>query len=235
MKKPLPLAPPTLPMTTTKPARKPAAKTTRRTQDERSKDTQQRVIAAALEMLRRKGYAGFRVSDVAEAAKVSRGAQTHHFPTKDSMVLAALEHIFEQSTEKSLQRVQALKPNDDVIAAFLQDGEDFFFSPFFAVALDLLNLGTHGTKFHKRVKAIARENRLRVEEAWSTALVARGVAEKLAGDILLLSFSIVRGLAIRRLILDETQRSDTLRIQEATDLWRNIVTAMISGRKISGS
>lgn len=218
---------------TASPPRKQERKPARRTQDERSRETQQRVVTAALEMLRRKGYAGFRVNDVAEAAKVSRGAQTHHFPTKDSLVLAALEHIFEASSARSLQRIATLQPEDDIIGSFLQDGEDFFFSPYFTVALDLLNLGTHGSKFHKRVKAIAREHRLRVEQAWSDALIARGVAEKLAADILLLSYSIVRGLAIRRLILDDTQRSDMARVQEAIDLWRGMVQAMIAGRKFA--
>ena len=197
----------------------------RRTQDERSKDTQSRVIAAAVETLRRKGYAGFRVSDVALAAKVSRGAQTHHFPTKDSLVLAALEHIFRDSMERSLLRVKALKPEDDVMAVLLQDGEEFFLGPYFPIALDILNLGDHGSRFRKQVQAMSRQHRLPVEEAWTGALVARGVSEKQAEDMIWLTYSIVRGLAIRRMIQDD------VRIQGAINLWHDIATSLIAGRK----
>jgi AcrR family transcriptional regulator len=199
-------------------------KPVRRTQEERSKDTQGRVIAAAVEALRSKGYVGFRVSEVAEAAKVSRGAQTHHFPTKDSLVLAALEHIFRESMEHSLQRAKSLKPGDDVMAALLRDGEEFFLGPYFPIALDMLNLGNHGAKLRKQVQTMSRQHRIPVEEVWSMALIERGLSAKQAEDMLWLSYSIIRGLAIRRLMQDDP------RIQGVISLWHDIADALIAGR-----
>ena len=46
----------------------------RRTQAERTEETRTRVLDAAVEVLRKKGYAHFRTADVAKAAGVSRGA-----------------------------------------------------------------------------------------------------------------------------------------------------------------
>jgi AcrR family transcriptional regulator len=67
---------------------------TRRTQEERSAETRGRLLDATLECLIELGYARTTTTEVAERAGVSRGAQLHHFPTKNELVLAAVEHVF---------------------------------------------------------------------------------------------------------------------------------------------
>jgi AcrR family transcriptional regulator len=42
-----------------------------------------------------RGYAGTTTTEIASRAGVSRGAQLHHFPKKDELVVSALEHVFE--------------------------------------------------------------------------------------------------------------------------------------------
>src|SRR5258708_25223393 len=80
-----------------KPARRPLGTARRRTQAERTEETRTRILKAASELIRRRGYARFRTADVAAEAGLSRGAQLHHFPTKDSLVVATLEYVFHQS------------------------------------------------------------------------------------------------------------------------------------------
>lgn len=198
-------------------------KPVRRTQAERSDDTQRRIVDAAVEVLRRKGHGGFRVTEVARQAKVSRGAQTHHFATKDALMLAAIERVFAQSRQRSLQRVKALAPGDDVIAALLQDCEEFFLGPYFSIALDMLNMGGHGPKLRARIQTMSREQRLPVEQAWTEALIARGLPAQQAEDTLWLSFSVVRGLAVRRLMQDDPQRT-----RRAIALWHDIASRLIA-------
>ena len=52
----------------------------RRTQAERSEETRTRILKAAANLIRKRGYARFRTAEVAEEAGLSRGAQLHHFP-----------------------------------------------------------------------------------------------------------------------------------------------------------
>ena len=66
----------------------------RRTQAQRTRETRTRILDAAVGVLRKKGYAHFRTADVAKAAGVSRGAQLHHFKTKEKLVFATMEHVF---------------------------------------------------------------------------------------------------------------------------------------------
>ena len=74
--------------------RRRAPKKKRRTQAQRTRETRTRILDAAVEVLRKKGYAHFRTADVAKAAGVSRGAQLHHFKTKEKLVYATMEHVF---------------------------------------------------------------------------------------------------------------------------------------------
>ncbi|ACY97140.1 transcriptional regulator, TetR family [Thermomonospora curvata DSM 43183] len=67
--------------------------TSRRTQEERRSATQARLLDATAEALADLGWAGLSTTEVSRRAGVSRGAQQHHYPTKMSLVAAALEHL----------------------------------------------------------------------------------------------------------------------------------------------
>ena len=62
-----------------------------RTQQERSRVTQQRLLDATVDCLVEHGWAGTTTTLIAERAGVSRGAQLHHYPTKAALVLAAVD------------------------------------------------------------------------------------------------------------------------------------------------
>ncbi len=64
-------------------------------QDERSAETRRRLLDATVACLYERGYAGTTTTEIATRAGVSRGAQLHHFPRKDELVVSALEHVFE--------------------------------------------------------------------------------------------------------------------------------------------
>ena len=64
-------------------------------QDERSAETRRRLLDATVACLVERGYAGTTTTEIASRAGVSRGAQLHHFPKKDELVVGALEHVFE--------------------------------------------------------------------------------------------------------------------------------------------
>jgi AcrR family transcriptional regulator len=191
----------------------PAASTperARRTQAQRSEAMRRRVLDAAVQVLGERGYAGFRTAEVADAAGASRGALTHHFPTKDALVLAALEHVFRTATERARQRAHRVRSPADAIRALIEDSRDFFFSDLFLIALDLAILGGRDSPNNAQILEMSRANRLPVEAAWLDALIEVGVPAKVAEDLLWLTTSIVRGLAVRRVLADDPARFERL-------------------------
>ncbi len=55
-----------------------------------------RLLDATIECLVTYGYAGTTTPRVAERAGVTRGAQIHHFRSKEDLVVAAIEHLAQQ-------------------------------------------------------------------------------------------------------------------------------------------
>lgn len=210
-------------------AAKPATARKRRTQAERSDDMRQRVIEAAATVLRRKGYAGLRTDEVSRVAKVSRGAQQYHFPTKDSLVLATAAQLLRGGLERGKSRAESARREGDPIEAIIQDSMEFFLGPDFGVILDLVLAGSKDRGLRDQIYAYSRENRLGVEDAWLEVLCEHGVPRDKARTILWLTISIVRGFAVRAL----WQRDEKL-FRSLLDEWKLILAdhlAILSFRR----
>jgi AcrR family transcriptional regulator len=184
-----------------------------------------RVLQGAIQVLSEKGYAGFRTAEVAMAARVSRGALTHHFPTKDALVLAALEHVFRAAAELGRAHAHKVHSVDEAIQALLKDSRDFFFSELFLIAIDLSISGGKNSEQGQSIREISQAHRLPVEAAWLDALIDLGVPKKLADDLLWLTISLVRGLAVRRILADEPRR-----FQRLLTLWREMVQVYLKSK-----
>src|SRR5690242_21663354 len=73
---------------------------TREPQQDRSRATRARLLEAAITCLSELGYHASTVAVVAERAGVSRGAAQHHFPTREALFMAALEHVSRERAEE---------------------------------------------------------------------------------------------------------------------------------------
>lgn len=201
------------------------SKKKRRTQAERTQETRTRILNAAVEVLRKKGYAHFRTADVAKAAGVSRGAQLHHFKTKEKLVYATMEHVFHNVLATSQVRARTLKRGEDPLERVIADGREFFFSTPFFISLDIAT-SINSARFRKQLMAMVRNARLPAERAWHQALVANGMSPQVADDVLWLTLGLVRGLAVRMLWQNEPERFDRL-----LTLWRTIVEGYIDASR----
>ena len=199
-------------------ARLAGAGNVRRTQTVRREEMRHRLLEAAVALLGAKGYAGFRTADLAHEAGVSQGALTHHFRSKDALVLAALEHAFRKAAEHGTKQAHRGKTVDDVLRMLLEDSRGFFFSDLFLIAMELAIFARTDSPSGAEIRAISRANRIPVEVAWLEALIASGVPRANAEDLLWLTISIVRGLAVRRLWQDKPARFKRLML-----LWRRMV------------
>jgi AcrR family transcriptional regulator len=200
----------------------PVKAAVRRSQSERTEETRRRILDAAVELLASKGYAGFRTADVADLAGVSRGAQTHHFPSKDELVVAVVEHVFKRTTELGRKRARRVSSIDDAIKSLISDSQNFFFSELFLIAMDLAIQGRLNAGEANVVSQISAATRLPVEASWLQALIDSGVPESVAEDLLWITISIVRGLAVRRL-----WQHDAPRFNRLFRLWRQMVGAYL--------
>ena len=208
-----------------KSGRRPLGRARRRTQAERTEATRTQILKAAANLIRRRGYARFRTADVAAEAGMSRGAQLHHFPTKDSLVVATLEYVFEQAQVMSRQRAAAVNRPRDLIEAVIEDAREFFFSEHFMVAIDIVLSTSTDDAVRKQILDISRKARRPVERAWTEALTASGVPASLAADIVALTLSLVRGMALRTLWDNDPKWFD-----ELFSVWRRMIKVFLESQ-----
>jgi AcrR family transcriptional regulator len=169
-------------------------------QAERSALMKARLCKAAFELIRDHGYVNFRTAAVTKHAGVSQGAHLHHFPTKDSLALATMQYAYDQTTAASLDYIAQLPADAEPVAAMLDDAKHFFLSAHFRVALDILMAGGSDEGFRQHLVNLTVKYRGRVERAWLEKLVDGGWPLAAAEDMLAMTFSLVRGFAMRLLV-----------------------------------
>ncbi len=109
----------------------------RRTQAERTAAMRTRLLDATIECLVTYGYAGTTTPRVAQLAGVTRGAQIHHFRSKEDLVVAAIEHLAQQRAQgaiRELGRVQASPDPVSMVLDFLWEAHQ---GPMFVATLEL--------------------------------------------------------------------------------------------------
>ncbi len=190
----------------------------RRTQVERSANTRRKLASAAFDLIQNDGFANFRVAFVAKEAGVSQGGQLHHFPTKDEMTLAAIEYGLELALIRTKTNLAAFRANEDVITAISEDCRDYYFSPSFDVALDVIKGSASKKQLREQIAKAHREYRKIAEDDWHKLLINRGWSKPDASDLIEMTASLVRGFAIRAMI-----RPNEKQVTRLMNRWKQMV------------
>src|SRR5579859_6551953 len=72
-------------------ARRP---TRRRSQQQRSSETQRKLIEAAIQLLHESGFSRLTISDVAHRAGLTSGAIQHHFSSRRALIRGVVEALY---------------------------------------------------------------------------------------------------------------------------------------------
>ena len=85
--------------------------------DARNKDARNKLLEAALQVIRTKGYASTRVEDICAAAGLSKGAFFHHFASKEELAIIAAEYF--ETMAESLFSAAPFQQETDPAKRFL--------------------------------------------------------------------------------------------------------------------
>ena len=80
----------------------------------KSRRTRARILDEAVHVIAELGYAATTNAAVAEAAGITRGAMLYHFPTRETLLEAAIEHIQSQRAQLFRDAADSLPPGGDV-------------------------------------------------------------------------------------------------------------------------
>ncbi|MFD6417236.1 TetR/AcrR family transcriptional regulator [Streptomyces sp. NPDC060194] len=176
-----------------------APRSDRAPKQDRSRATRQRLLEAAVSCLAELGWAGSTVTVVAVRAGVSRGAAQHHFPTREDLFTAAVEHVAEQRS--AALRALPRQPRPAAVAAIV----DLYTGPLFRAALHLWVAATDEPQLHARVTElearVGRESHRITVELLAADESVPGVRETVQGFL-----DMARGLGLATLLTDDTPR-----------------------------
>jgi AcrR family transcriptional regulator len=164
----------------------------------------QRLMEATVECLVELGWAGTTTTVVSQRAGVSRGAQLHHFPTKQALVVAAVGHLTERRRDD--MRLEAADlPEAGRTRAILEIISKQFTSPVFFAALELWVAARTDAGLRESVAPLER----RVgRETHAYALELLDVDET-KGDnrqIVQATLDLLRGLGLAASLSDDAKR-----------------------------
>ena len=197
---------------------------TRVPQEERTRAMRLRLLEATVECLVERGFSGTSTTLVSERAGVSRGAQLHHFPTKNDLVLAAVEHLTELRGAELAAAVARLPRGPRRTKAVVTMLGDHFASPVFAAALELWVAARTDPALLAAVGPL--EQRVG-REAHRLTVEALGADESRPGvrELVQATLDLVRGLGLATTISDDARRRARILDQWARVLDRELQEA----------
>jgi AcrR family transcriptional regulator len=176
----------------------------REPQQDRSRATRARLLESAITCLAELGWSASTVAVVAEHAGVSRGAAQHHFPTREALFTAALEHVTHERGEQ-LRREVAERRTELTTEAIVELVFDLYTGTFFRAALMLWVAAAAEPQLREQIvpleARIGREVHRVVVELLGVDEQVRGVRETVQATL-----DLARGLGLANLLNDDGAR-----------------------------
>jgi AcrR family transcriptional regulator len=188
----------------------------REPQQDRSRATRARLLESAITCLAELGWSASTVTVVAEHAGVSRGAAQHHFPTREALFMAALEHVTRERGEQ-MRREHAERRSEIDTRAVVDLVFELFSGTFFRAALMLWVAAASEPQLRDQVVPLeARIGR----EIHRMVVELLGVDEQVAGvrETVQATLDLARGLGLANVLTDDSARRAGIAKQWATIL-----------------
>jgi len=174
----------------------------REPRQDRSRVTRARLLESAVSCLAELGWNGATVAVVAEHAGVSRGATQHHFPTREDLFIAALEHMAEVRlaeirTEAARLPAGAAVSTGDVVGLLVR----LYTGPLFRAALQVWAAAAASEVLRELVVPLEARLGREALELLGADSSAPGVHEAVQATL-----DLARGLGLADTLTDDSRR-----------------------------
>jgi AcrR family transcriptional regulator len=178
------------------------------TQAQRTARMRARLLRATVRCLLSLGYTRTSTTEICRRAKVSRGAQLHHFPTKAALVAAAVEQVFldrMKEFEALLLRLGDTGP--PAPTALFEHLWPVYTGEAFYAWLELVVAARTDAGLRAHVKAVDGRFTRRAEALCAAAVGTRLPSAREVGSVTRLVLSVFDGLATHRILSEDDRAS----------------------------
>jgi AcrR family transcriptional regulator len=167
---------------------------------ERSAATRRRILDAAVQVLTEQGHAGLTTSAVAERARITRGAQQHHFPRRDMLLAATVRHLSERHLEQLRSQVAAVPHGRARITRALDVVYEQYGGPLFTATLELALAAQHDPALRPLVAEHERMINREMNEAAAHLFAPDAATNPEFPALWSLALATARGVALLRVL-----------------------------------
>jgi len=198
----------------------------RRTQDERSRQTRKLLIEAAIDTLIEAGYAKTTVMAISERAGVSRGAQLHHFATKSDLIVAATRELFAAFVRHVRNLAQAVSAGQLDLDGFV-DGcwNEIFKGRWFYASLQLISAARTEPELKRSLQPAIQDLHRALDEIWQGFFRETELSAARVDTLFNLTLCLFRGMAVQAVL-----REDPAYYKELLGVWKEILPQLVVGQ-----
>jgi AcrR family transcriptional regulator len=201
--------------------------TNREPKQDRSRATRLRLLESAIECLATQGWAATTVSVVASQAGVSRGAAQHHFPTKEELITAALEFMFDSRMALIRQLADDVPETpartEEIVVRMIEN----YTGPLFKAALQVWTAAAADEALKRRI--VPLETRFgRAAHRVTVELLGVDDSDPVAHRLVQATLDLARGLALADVLTDDSTRRAQVARQWAATLEASLPDAVRS-------
>jgi len=168
-----------------------------RTQAERRETTRTALLEAAASCLVDTGVAGFTTAEVGRRAGLSNGALFRHFPTRNVLLAAAIEHVFDRLRAHYEQAFRDLPTVSRTMPRLLAMLWEVMDDPALAAAFDVYTSARTDAWLQAAIEPVVTEHVERLAELGRELLgEVPGVDERVADSAVSLSILSMQGLVV---------------------------------------
>jgi AcrR family transcriptional regulator len=185
---------------------------------QRAWETREKILQAAVCCLAEDGYAATTTSRIQERAGVSRGSLLHQFPSRDDLLIAAIQHLCDQ-------RMADLPAGRGGIDGAIDALWGLFHGPLFRAAVQLWVAAEHKPELAAALAPRERELGRRIKSSLIVLFGKRYAGHPALAALISLLVSSMRGVALTYAFEPRDHTRDPNLV-----LWRRLAHEMLKPR-----
>lgn len=200
-------------------------KPARRTQSQRRDDMRQRLCEVTLDLICEVGYERLSTAMIARRAAVSRGAQTHHFPTKTDLLVEAFRYLMKR-WENNRIAFEASRSKPIGVEDYIRHLWASAFSKSDYIAAIELMLAARGDPELREKLQDALSDWIEIRDTMFHDAVGMQISKEQAALFFQLNLCVLRGMAIHASFNRRPSNNDVL-----LDYWVGVAKNLIMSSK----
>lgn len=195
----------------------------RRSQEERSAATRERLLNATIDCLVESGFAGTTTTEVVKRAGVSRGAQVHHYPTKAELVQSAIEHLSARQGEELRREYEALSTKKDTLSTAIDLLWTVYTGPMFVAGMELIVGARTDPELRPALTTLQNSLSEGLRTSYRQIAGPNSVNRGAWRDVFELTIALMHGLALRKMLdVDQEGREERL-----IGTWKRLIKPLL--------